>query len=204
MLCDPRGLWICFEGLDGCGKSTQIQKLKEWLTSKGYIVNIIKDPQPPTASLVSDNNITDNVSRALFMYGGRRWAYTQLIHPALNRGEIVICDRWAYSTRIYQFDRIEADRSIDSALNEATFRNCNPNEPDLTIVIGVPGHICRQRVHSRGELSGFDNMSVEEYNLLQTKYSELAIEKEKCVLIDGTPCPDEVFVMVSKVMLSKM
>ena len=104
-----KGLFISFEGGEGAGKSTQINLLKKFLSKKKYKVTSTREPGGTKEGeyirkfLVSgDKNAWDSYSEALIFNALRREHINKLINPAIQNGEIILCDRYVDSTIVYQ------------------------------------------------------------------------------------------------------
>src|SRR5580704_1259557 len=109
----PRGYFITFEGLDGSGKTTQLQRLANWLTSSGRGVVTLRQPGSTALgdrlrALLLDSRsesalgpISPLTEMAL-MFADRAQAIAEVIAPALHRGDIVLCDRFTDSSEAYQ------------------------------------------------------------------------------------------------------
>ncbi len=103
------GFFISFEGIDGCGKSTQADLLKSHLESKGETVVLIREPG---GSIISEqireillnpaNDTMDASTEAILLAASRSQLTREVIIPALENGHVVICDRYADSTLAYQ------------------------------------------------------------------------------------------------------
>ena len=148
-----RGKFITFEGPEGGGKSTQVQTLAEWLRKQGKKVVVTREPGGTRMSeliraLVRDEMEDPPVTRCevLLFLAARAQVVSQVIRPALARGEWVVCDRFADSTFAYQ----GYGRGIDVGL----LRNFNDFAteglvPDLTILLDVPLEVSRARLAAR-------------------------------------------------------
>ena len=106
-----QGLFITFEGTDGCGKSTQIRMAAKYLKSQGYPVRVFKDPGGTRVgneirrillAKKSRRDPIDSIAEALLYLASRRVLISRLIKPALNQGKIILCDRFTDSTLAYQ------------------------------------------------------------------------------------------------------
>ena len=113
MLCvpshSPRGRFITFEGLDGCGKSTQLAKLAAVLTAQGLSVVVTREPGgTPTGEKIRQLLLDTKTSslaplaELALMFAARAQHIAEVIHPALAEGKIVLCDRFTDSTEAYQ------------------------------------------------------------------------------------------------------
>ena len=137
----PKGLFITFEGLDGSGKTTQLRRLADWLTSRNLSVVTLRQPGGTALgdrirSIILDSR-TDvghiaPLTEMALMFADRAQAIAEVIQPALNDGKIVLCDRYTDSTEAYQ----GAGRAIGSDEVLALHRIvCNNLQPDLTILL---------------------------------------------------------------------
>ena len=134
----PRGFFLTFEGLDGSGKSTQLRKLHEWLVRPGEDVVTTRQPGGTRLgdrirSLLLDSRRTslDPHAELGLMFSDRAQAIAEVIRPALDRGAIVLCDRYTDSTEAYQ----GGGRQLGSARVLALHRELCGLDPDLTLLL---------------------------------------------------------------------
>jgi dTMP kinase len=149
------GLFISFEGIDGAGKSTHIEALAEALRAQGRTVVLTREPGgTPLAEKLRGlalNDPMDPLTEALLMFAARRDHLLQVIEPALERGDAVLCDRFTDATFAYQgagrgFDLAVLDtleRWVQSvpALPASTLR-----QPDVTVWFDLDPAIAAQRL----------------------------------------------------------
>ena len=101
------GLFVVFEGVEGSGKSTQSRELKRRLTKSGFTATLVREPGgTPTGQrirqlLKGDHEITSMAELFLFL-AARTTLIETVVRPALDKGEVVVCDRYIYSTAAYQ------------------------------------------------------------------------------------------------------
>ncbi|HVH88231.1 MAG TPA: dTMP kinase [Terriglobales bacterium] len=134
-----RGLFITFEGLDGCGKTTQLAHLKETLSSRGPLVLSTREPGGTAVgerirSILLDSRTAGLSSRAelALMFADRAQHVEEVIEPALQSGKIVLCDRYTDSTEAYQ----GYGRQLGSELVLNLHRQlCHDLWPDLTLLL---------------------------------------------------------------------
>jgi len=219
----PRGLFITLEGLDGSGKTTQIRRLAAWL----------KERQPGGPSLDSETwesanlvltrqpggTVTGDRIRALvldsrsaglapmtemaLMFADRAQAIAEVIQPALDRGKIVLCDRFTDSTEAYQ----GGGRQLGSGpVLELHRLMCGNLQPDLTILLlpSLESSLVRarrrnQRVqaqagpNSNSDENRFESEQDAFYARVWQKYGEIAQrEPDRIVLIEGDRSIEEV------------
>ena len=136
------GLFIVFEGGEGCGKSTQVKFLWKNLYQQNIPAILIHEP----GGTALGNEIRKLVKRKqgcliapeaeLFLFGASRaQLVSEVIHPALEEEKVVICDRFANSTLAYQGYGRELDLNIVAAFNNLVTQNL---EPDLNILLDMP------------------------------------------------------------------
>ena len=133
-------MFITFEGIEGSGKSTQIKRVAEILSKNGYEIVLTREPGgSPGAELIRKLLVEGDPDRwspeteMLLFTAARRDHLEKTITPALKEGKIVISDRFADSTRIYQGATRGDLRSIVDNLHKLMI-GC---EPDLTIIIDI-------------------------------------------------------------------
>ncbi len=159
------GLFISFEGIDGSGKSTQARLLAEHLTSLGHDVVLTREPGgSPGAEeiralvLQGDPDRWSAQTEILLFTAARRDHLERTIRPAINAGKVVICDRFADSTRMYQ----GVSRGDLRGIVDDLHRLMIGVEPDLTVLIdmdpreGLSRALSRQTAEERFEDFGED------------------------------------------------
>ena len=136
-----KGIFISFEGIDGCGKSTQVKLLLDRLSSEGYETKLVREPGGTDISekirkilLNKNNNKMSSRAEALLMTASRAQLTKEEIIPALNDGVCVIADRFKDSTLAYQGGGRGLDHDLLIGLNDfATY----DIDPDLTIFLDI-------------------------------------------------------------------
>src|ERR1017187_5145948 len=134
-----RGLFITLEGLDGSGKTTQINRLAAWLTKRGHTHVVTRQPGGTATgerirALVLDSRATglDPMAEMALMFADRAQAIAEVIEPALEQGRIVLCDRFTDSTEAYQGGGRELGSEIVLKLHRLL---CGNLQPDLTLLL---------------------------------------------------------------------
>lgn len=193
-----RGIFITFEGGEGAGKSTQIRRLAERLRAGGQDVVLTREPGgSPGAESIRElllNGETDRwspLTEALLMNAARRDHIERVIAPALARGAVVLCDRFADSTRAYQGAGGAVDTAVIAQLEAAVVGDMRP---DLTLIFDLPVEEGLRRALSRnGGEERFEAKGAAFHQRLRAAYLEIAAaEPERCVLIDATASLDAV------------
>ncbi len=197
-----RGIFITFEGGEGAGKSTQIRRLAERLRADGRDVVLTREPggSPGAESIraLLLNGEADRwspLTEALLMNAARRDHIERVIAPALARGAVVLCDRFADSTRAYQGAGGAVDPAVIAQLETAVVGEVRP---DLTLIFDLPVEDGLRRALSRnGGEERFESKGAAFHERLRAAYLAIAAEEpQRCVLIDATASLDAVEVAV--------
>ena len=175
-----KGYFISFEGIDGSGKSTQIQKLAKFLKGRDFDVVITREPGGSKGGEEIRNLLLQgNVDRwsaeteILLFTAARRDHLERIILPALEEGKVVICDRFTDSTRMYQGMRGVNLRNLVDTLNEKVIKF----DPDLTIVIDINPEISLKRAKSRKTVEErFEDFGADLQMKMRKGFLELAKE----------------------------
>lgn len=198
---DYPGLFIVFEGGDGAGKSTQVKLLSEALKNTHPDIVVTREPGGTEIgerlrSLVLEhgNGTVDAHTEALIFAASRAALAHQLIRPTLERGGIVICDRYIDSSAAYQGAGREL--GIENVVNLSLWATENLI-PDLTILLDVPLGAGRARTNARGEADRMEAEPDRFHTVLHQTFGELAAKNpERYAVIDGTASIAEVHAQV--------
>ena len=196
-----RGLFITFEGADGCGKTTQLNMLKDYLTGKGYDVLLTREPggrglgeKVREILLNYDGVVSDRCESFLFL-ADRAQNIDIIVNPAVEQGKIVLCDRHTDSTVAYQGYGRGLDIEQINMLNNLATHN---QKPDLTFVFDVDIETSMKRVGQNKDR--MENSGMEFFNRVRNGYLQLAKnEPNRIKVIDSTKTIDEVFEDVKKI-----
>jgi len=191
------GLFITFEGIDGSGKSTQSQLLYDALNDLGISVIQTREPGGSIGAeiirslLVSgDTDRWSAETEILLFTAARRDHLEKTIQPALTKNQIVICDRFVESTRVYQgVARADLRQTVDE-LHSIIIKK----EPDITFIIDTDPEksLTRGLARNSGE-DRFEEFGLEFQKKLRNGFSELSkTEKSRCHLINGMRSKEEV------------
>ena len=202
MAAVPRGYFVSFEGGEGAGKSTQIGRLARRLEERGADVVVTREPGGSPRAERIRQAVLDGAGRALgpfaeaLMFSAARIDHLRtVIHPALARGAVVLSDRFADSTRVYQGALGNLDPALLERLEAVVVEG---TRPDLTFVLDVPVEIglrrAAQRRRARGEAADrFEAEAWGYHNALRLAFRQLAEdEPARCVLMDGEADPDAI------------
>jgi dTMP kinase len=201
-----KGLFITFEGIDFCGKTTQARKLGSYLKRKGYDVLLIREPGGDRISekirkiLLSAENTGMSELTELFLYEASRAQLTfKVILPALRRNKVVVCDRYHDSTLAYQGYGRGLDKKTITYLNHVATIGLTP---DLTILIDVPIEVSlqRKRKEKRKE-DRLEKEKIEFHKKIREGYLKIARQnKTRIKVIDGTGDVYKTWQQVKKLM----
>ena len=186
-----RGFFITFEGGEGAGKSTQLNRLADRLEAAGRDVVRTREPGgSPGAEAIRALLVTGEADRwspiteTLLMYAARRDHIEQVIAPALARGAVVLCDRFADSTRAYQGAGGGAPASLISALEAEVLGDLRP---DLTLILDLPTASGLARAAGRGGMEArFESKGLAFHERLRAGFLAIArAEPDRCRIIDA-------------------
>ncbi len=190
------GRFISFEGIDGSGKSTQARMLADALRAEGHRVTLTREPGGSTGAeeirrlvLEGDPDRWSPETEILLFTAARRDHLEKTIRPALARGEIVITDRFADSTRIYQgITRGDLRATVD-ALHDLMIGV----EPDLTILIDIDPTLGLSRAMARaGTEMRFEDMGLATQVAMRAGFLALAKGQSRFAVINGARAPEDV------------
>ena len=197
------GKFISFEGIDGCGKSTQAKILSEELISCGHKILLTREPGGSDgAEEIRNLLLTGNTDRwsaeteILLFTAARRDHLERTILPALENGLAVICDRFSDSTRVYQGVTRGDLRDLVDQLDSAMI----PRQPDITVLIDLDPNISLARAIERSNNEArFEDFGVEMQIKLRKGFLSLAHEfPNRFLVIDGNRTEAEVAENISK------
>jgi dTMP kinase len=194
-----RGLFLTFEGLDGSGKTTQISRLAAWLKKRGHRVLVIRQPGGTETGDRIRALVLDSRSEGLapmcemaLMFADRAQAIAEVIKPALEKGMIVLCDRFTDSTEAYQGSGRELGAETVLELHRLI---CSNLQPDLTLLLlpSLGPSLARARRRnkrtakkSKGDENRFEQEEEAFYRRVRKQYLKIAArEAARVVLIEG-------------------
>ncbi|MEY2480150.1 MAG: dTMP kinase [Verrucomicrobiota bacterium] len=197
-----RGVFISFEGSEGCGKSTQVERLARRLEHMGNPPLVTREPggtpigetirdllkfAPESSAMVPETEL-------LLFEASRSQLVREVIRPALARAEVVIADRFFDSTTVYQGVARHLDPRTVQQLNEFAVGDC---KPDITFVLNLHAATARERmlkrVQSTDKLDRMEREPLEFYERVCQAYVDLAQREPKRIrLIDASRTPDEI------------
>lgn len=199
-----RGLFITFEGGEGCGKSVQISRFAKYLRTRGCDVVMTREPGgTPVGKEIrrllveGDKDKFDEITEILLFYADRRIDLTQVVFPALAAGKCVLSDRFNDSTVAYQF--YGSGKFVDTEIMDRLYKIVAGDfKPDLTFLLDIDPRTGLERSFRKAQTMAhkelrFENVDIAFHERLRRGYLELAAaEPERFVVIDAAGTIDEV------------
>jgi len=182
--------FVTFEGIDGSGKTTVSRVVAETLRSRGHSVFLTSEPTTGWLGEVVRRGIQEdvNVLSESFLFLADRAAHVPLIRSHVERGELVLCDRYVDSTYAYQGARlVGVVRDPVGFLKDASRGWVLP--PDLTILLRVPPQLAIERIKDRPSRIRFEDLTL--LRRVAANYDRLA-KARRFVVLDGTRPAEDV------------
>jgi len=203
-----QGVFITFEGGEGSGKSTQAERLGQALDSAGIEVIVTREPGgAPAAEDIRTLLVNGDADRwtpkseALLNYAARAEHLRQTIHPALQSGKWVLCDRFADSTTAYQGYGHGLGSDWVAALHQLVVGDL---QPDLTIILDIPVLTGLKRAAIRGGVDRYERMDEQFHERLRSGFLEIAERQpERCTVVDATGSIDEIQATIRQLVRAK-
>ena len=198
------GVFITFEGTEGCGKSTQIEALSKRLEALDQNVAVYREPGGTEVGETirsilqapSNSGKISPITELLLFSACRAELSEQLIKPALTRGDVVICDRFFDSTYVYQGIGRSLNRSYIEQLKNMSVGSLMPN---LTFILDLDAKLGLKRAQSRqsGSLDRIESESISFFEQVRQGYLELANnEPDRFCVIDGSLSVDAIEALI--------
>ncbi len=204
------GKLIVVEGLEGAGKSTAVNVIKEFIQEKlGYEVFCCREPGgtqlgETIRSMVKSASLEETIdprTELLLMYASRIQLIENMIKPALARGQWVICDRFYYSTYAYQGGGRGIDLSIIDNIHQASIGDFRP---ELTVYMDICPKIGLQRAAVRGELDRFELEKLEFFEKTRDGYLEQVKSCCEIVVVDASKTQEDVASQVAQILKEEL
>ena len=218
----PRGFFITFEGLDGSGKTTQLQRLAKWLNAQGRTVVTMRNPGSTALGDRIRGILLDSKSEAshgpisplaelALMFADRAQSIAEIILPALNEGKIVLCDRYTDSSEAYQGGGRQLGSQRILEMHRAA---CDNLQPDLTILLLPSLEASLRRARRRNQRNAaqqgadenrFERESDDFYRRIYEKYEEIAArEPNRVVPIREDARIEEIEACIKKIVAARL
>jgi len=190
-------MFITFEGIENCGKSTQSKLLYEWLLDNGYTVILTREPGgTPSAEEIREFLLKNReeffppFSEVCMYIAARGFHVENLIKPELEKNNIVICDRFSDSTIAYQGYGRQLPINLIKEMDKQARKGITP---DLTILIDIPVEESFKRAKDK-EKDRIESEKIEFHKRVRKGFLELAKEEPKRIkVINGEKPIEEVF-----------
>jgi dTMP kinase len=194
-----RGLFISVEGVEGSGKSTHCRRLGQWLTARGLRVVLTSEPDGTPLGVGirgvfgQDGTPPTPLTQTFLFMAARQQHVAQIIRPALERGAVVVSDRYADATLAYQ--------GFGGGIDLETIRDLNALAtdgvmPDLTILLDLDPAEGIRRISDR-RLDAFEKMDMAFHRRVREGYLEIArTEKHRVVVLSAAQPKDELHAAV--------
>ena len=204
-----KGYFISFEGIDGSGKSTQIQRLADFLRSLSFDIVVTREPGGSIGGeeirkllLQGDVDRWSAETEILLFTAARRDHLERIILPAMKNGQIVICDRFTDSTRMYQGMRGPKLKKLVDMLDKEVIGH----DPDLTILIDIDPEIGLRRAKSRETVEErFEDFGLELQKKMRKGFLNLSKQfSNRISVIDGHQSEDNVSKAICSLVKAKL
>ncbi|NJD37809.1 MAG: dTMP kinase [Geobacter sp.] len=208
-------MFITFEGIEGCGKSTQINLLAAQLQQQGHQVLLTREPGGcPIADQIrgllldADNHAMVPMTELMLYAAARSQHLAEVVQPSLAAGTLVLCDRFSAATRAYQAFGRGIDRQIMESLNDLA---CNGLTPDLTLLLDCPVEVGLARARQR--IAGSNGPKEERFELeslhfhqrVRNGYLQLAAEEpDRFAVINAAAPQDQVATTILQAVQSRL
>ena len=189
-----RGRFITIEGVDGAGKSTNLDFIYESLTARGHDVLMTREPggtplaeEIRSLALTERSEAVDPLAETLLIFAARAQHVATLVRPALDAGRWVLCDRFTDSTFAYQGGGGGVEDAVIAQLAERVHGDC---WPDLTIYLDVPVDLAMARARERDQESAggdrFENQQREFFERVRKIFRSRARVYPRIVEVDAS------------------
>ncbi len=206
-----QGKLIVFEGVEGCGKSTQMQICNEWLQSLGISVLVTREPGGTVLGAdirrlllekTEDKPITSTTE--LLLYAADRSQHVeQELRPNLAAGKIILCDRYTYSTVAYQGYGRRLDMNLINQLNGIAAGGL---EPDLGLWLDLDVEVGLSRKQGSGDIADrIEQEKIDFHRRVQLGYSKLAASKPGIIFrVDASLTREAVKQQIQEILIPKL
>lgn len=188
---------ITFEGIDGCGKSSQISLLKAYLEQSGYDVQLFREPGGTKLSehirdiLLDKNQEIHPLAEMLLFSAARAQLTAEKIRPLLADGVIVILDRFYDSTTAYQgYGRNAVPVDTIEHLNKMATQNL---VPDVTFYMKITPEMAYSRRIQEGDEDRMERAGTAFFESVSDGFDQIAAREKRIITIDAKPSQDEIF-----------
>lgn len=203
-MAQQEGTFICVEGIDGAGKSTQVARIKEFFANAGF-TDIVVTREPGGTPMAEEirtlfkKDHAETVSaktELLLLFAAREQHLNEVIRPAIKRGAIVITDRFVDTTTAYQI--AGSDRpDLGQMMNDLEFYVIGADYPERTFVLNIDPIRANERAMARGASDRIEKKGPEYFKRAADAYVELAETYGTYTLVDADMDEDKVFAQIT-------
>lgn len=201
-----RAKFITFEGIEGCGKSTQAKKLHEYFQTQNIDSVLTREPGGTKASeqirsiLIDENLDKLEAKTELFLNFAARLEHVEkLIKPSLAQNKIVISDRFFDSTYAYQGSAFGLNEKLIDDVRKMTIEDF---VPDITFLIDVPVDTAFARIATRADNNRYEKLGHDFHQKVRDGFLQLAKKNSRIKVIDGTQNLSEISAEIIKILTS--
>ncbi|MDF1821786.1 MAG: dTMP kinase [Alcanivoracaceae bacterium] len=204
-----RGCFVTVEGGEGAGKSSNIAFIRQWLEAQDVPVVLTREPGGTALAekirellLAPSDEPMDDMAELLLVFAARRQHLSQVIEPALARGDWVLCDRFTDATYAYQ----GAGRGIDEGLiAQLETLVQGTRRPDLTILLDVPVDTGMARAGQRGDLDRIEAQEHAFFERVRQGYlAQADAAPQRYRVVDASPALDQVQAALARVLAAHL
>ena len=201
-----KGNLITFEGIEGSGKSTQLNEVYKFLKKRK--IKCIKTREPGGTRLAEKirkliikdlKNNEDNLTELLLIFAARSNHFLK-IKKLIKKGYLVLCDRYIDSTYAYQHYEQGQDIKLINFLQNLISKK---SFPKITFFIDIPVKISKLRVKGRGRLDRFDQYGEKKLNKLRKSFINLTKKHNRIIKIDGTKNKKDITIQIVNYLIKK-
>ncbi len=200
------GCFISFEGIDGAGKSTQLEWVTQLLRKRGIPLVVTREPggtelgEQLRRILLHSKEPVAPETEALLMFAARREHIEKVIAPALSRGEVVLCDRFTDATFAYQGGGSGVATTKLEVLEKWVQGDL---QPDLTLYFDLPVEVAKQRLDQLREADRFEREADNFFQRVREAYLDRArAQPERIRVIDANAKPELINKQLEELILS--
>lgn len=189
-----KGFFFAFEGIDGCGKSTQVSRVRDKLVNSGYEVVVTREPGGTVISekireilIAPDHSEMVSECELLLYLAARAQHVKEKIIPALNKGNVVLCDRFQLATLAYQGYGRNFDIELLEKLNRFATNSIVPN---MTFVFDIPVDLAFERMQKMDKQKDrLESSGIDFFHRIRNGYVELSLKNETQVTMINADRP---------------
>ena len=200
-------MFISFEGIEGSGKSTQIELIEELIRAKGYQVKKLREPGTTELGekirnifLEKTTETVDPITEAFLLYASRKHLDQNFLRQNLNDGAIVIADRYADATLAYQSYGKGLDHNFVKLIHDSS----ELLSPDLTFYMDISAELSRERISDR-EMDRMESESIDFFKKVREGYLQIAHDNPgRVVVLDANKTVDQLHESIKKIISNKL